>query len=165
MCKRTPISCQEYPTPYLPQRLHSWVYLPSMLGSGDGARSTLNSTSKPGTQNKTTQKPGARTAHERGKRPNTTKHKTGPRQKAHQRQAPGEPDRRGQKGQGGSQTLVSQFTFWEGPVLGSAPFLCGSVLGSAPCESPFLSASLATRPAWSKGVPSECQLGDSTKLG
>ena len=60
---------------------NSWVYLPSMLGSGDGARSTLNSTSKPGTQ---TQKTGARTAHERGKRPNTTKHKTGPRQKAHQ---------------------------------------------------------------------------------
>ena len=52
-----------------------------MLGSGDGARSTLNSPSKPGTQNKTTQKPGARTAHERNKKRNTTKRKTGPRQR------------------------------------------------------------------------------------
>ena len=106
-----------------------------MLGSGDGARSTLNSMSKPGTQDKTTQKPGARTAHERSKKPNTTKRKTGARQKAHQRQAPGEPDRRSQKEQGGSRTQVSPFTFWAGPVLGSAPFLYGSVFGSAPFAS------------------------------
>ena len=85
-----------------------------MLGSGDGARSTLNSTSKPGTQNETTQKPGARTAHERSKKPNTTKHKTGPRQKRHPRRGPGEPDRRSQKEQGGSRTPVSPFTFLGG---------------------------------------------------
>ena len=117
-----------------------------MLGSGDGARSTLNSMSKPGTQDKTTQKPGARTAHERSKKPNTTKRKTGARQKAHQRQAPGEPDRRSQKEQGGSRTQVSPITFfWEGPVLGSAPFLCGSVFGSAPFASCVQNADTAVR--------------------
>ena len=57
------------------------------------------------------------------------------------------------------------FTFSECRSLGRRPFFVARFLGSAPCESPFLSASLATRPAWSKGVPSECQLGDSTKLG
>ena len=94
-----------------------------MLGSGDGAGSTLNSMSKPGTQNKTTQKLGGRTAHERSKKPNTTSRKTGARQKAHQRQEPGEPDRRGQKGQGGSRTQVSPFTFFgRFRFLGRRPF-------------------------------------------
>ena len=93
--------------------------------------------------------------------PNTTKHKTGPKQKAHQRQAPGEPDRRGQKGQGGSRTQVSPFTF-----LGVSGSWVGALsLCRRPVNPFFLSASLATRPAWSKGVPYECQLGDSTKLG
>ena len=121
MCKVSPISCQEYPIPYLPQRLHSWVYLPAMLGSGDGARSTLNSMSKPGTQNKTTQKPGVRTAHERSKKPNTTKRKIGPES------APATSARRTRQARPGGtgrkpDTSFPVYNFWEGPVLGSAPF-------------------------------------------
>ena len=85
--------------------------------------------------------PGRRTKQPRNREPEPhtsgARNQTRPsaRQKTHQRHAPGEPDRRGQKGQGGRRTLVSPFTFLEGPVLGSAPFLCGSVLGSAPFVS------------------------------
>ena len=102
--------------------------------SKERAEGYLNSSSKPGTWNKTTQKPGARTSHERDKTPNTPKRKTGPGQKEHQRQVPGEQDRR-PVGQSGKQD--SSFTFYLlegfGSLVRRPSFDC-SVLESAPFE-------------------------------